>query len=91
MGLEQRGGTDRKPLQAKGMLAQHTGQLMDLPLHLEQEGGALDHPATGTATEAQAKGAKTALNPTGNGALVALQSHSGPWPVAMPEHVIETL
>jgi hypothetical protein len=91
MGLERRGGTDRKPLQAKGMLAQHTGQLMDLPLHLEQEGGALDHPATGTATEAQAKGAKTALNPTGNGALVALQSHSGPWPVAMPEHVIETL
>jgi len=72
------------------VLTQHAGQLMDLPLHLKQKGGALDHPASGTATEAQAKGAKTALDPTGDGALIALERQCRPGAIAMPEHVIKS-
>jgi hypothetical protein len=88
-GLEQKAGTNGKTLQPKGILAKQTGKLMDLPLHLEQEGGTLDHPRTGAATETKAKGAEATMNPAGNGALVALEGCSSPGTIAMPEHVIE--
>jgi hypothetical protein len=70
------------------MLTKQASELVDLPLHLQEQGGAKDGPFTLEALDAHTKRAQAALHSPGNGALIAMKLLGSPRPIAMPKKKI---